>query len=125
MRTAMLLLLLAAACGGSPPPASSPAPSNSAAAASDTVDGKKAHDLVAAGAVLVDVRSADEFAEKHIDGAINVPLEAVASHDFGGKDKSLVFYCTAGHRSSQAVDTLRKQGYTHVYLLGPMSAWSK
>jgi len=75
------------------------------------------------GAQLVDVRSPDEFAEKHIDGAINVPIDAVTSHDFGGKDKPLVLYCRAGHRSQQAADALRAGGYTRVYLLGPMSAW--
>ena len=121
MRIASILVALAVACGGS----SSPPPAAPAASSDVAVDGPKAHQLVAAGATLVDVRSADEYAQQHIDGAVNVPMDQVASHDFGGKDKPLVFYCTAGHRSKQAVDQLRASGYTHVYLLGPMSAWGK
>jgi phage shock protein E len=121
--------LLVVACGGSAPaPAASPAPTTPASASTSTasverVDGAKAHDLVKGGAQLVDVRSADEYADKHIDGAINVPADAIASHDFGGKDKALVLYCTMGHRSEKAAEALRASGYTHVYLLGPMSAW--
>lgn len=129
MRVIVVSIAVAAiACGASTPPASnaSSAPTTSASAAASTtdhVDGAQAHELVKNGAQLVDVRSADEFAEKHIDGAINVPVDTVASHDFGGKDKPLVLYCRSGHRSQQAVETLRANGYTRVYLLGAMSAW--
>ena len=126
------------ACGGSAPApatpsspttptmataAAPPAPSAPAAPSFDRVDGAKAHELVKAGAVLVDVRSPEEFASKHLDGAINVPSADVASHDFGGKDKAVVLYCQAGHRSEKAAQALAGQGYTHVHLLGAMSAW--
>jgi len=128
---ALFASVLVVACGGSAtPPSASPAPAPSAAsssspgaASSDRVDGAKAHALVNSGAQLVDVRSADEYADKHIEGAINVPVDAIASHDFGGKDKPLVLYCTRGGRSEKAAETLRASGYTHVYVLGPMSAW--
>ena len=63
------------ACGGSPPPPA-PAPAattTSASAAPDRVDGAAAHKLVQEGATLVDVRSADEYAQKHIEGAVSVP----------------------------------------------------
>jgi adenylyltransferase/sulfurtransferase len=54
-----------------------------------------------------------------------VPIDGVATHDFGGKDKPVVLYCAHGRRSAQAAETLRSAGYTHVYLLGPMSAWGQ
>jgi len=120
---------VAIACGGSSAQSASsnaPAPSASAATSStpvDQVDGARAHELVKGGAILVDVRSPDEFAQGHIDGAVNVPLESIASHDFGGKDKPLVLYCRAGHRSKTAAETLQSNGYTQVHLLGAMSAW--
>lgn len=120
------LILSVVACGGSAPPASSStttASSSATAAPAPDVDGPAAHELVKNGAQLVDVRSADEFAEKHIEGAINVPADAVTSHDFGSKNKPLVLYCRAGHRSQKAADALRASGYTHVHVLGPMSAW--
>ena len=71
----------------------------------------------------MDVRSPEEFADKHIEGAVNVPIDTVTSHDFGGKDKPLVLYCRAGHRSQKAAEALRASGYTNVHVLGPMSAW--
>jgi phage shock protein E len=131
MRTVLTLALASSllACASSPPPAApTPSPaSTSAATAADPgqVDGAAAHKLVQDGAILVDVRSPDEYATKHIDGAINVPVEGVATHDFGGKDKPVVLYCMHGRRSAQAAETLRGAGYTHVYLLGPMSAWGQ
>ena len=131
------------ACGGStPPPNSTPNPANaanastsiadagavtspSAAAAYDRVDGATAHELVKGGAQLVDVRSPEEFQSKHIEGAVNVPIESVATHDFGGKNQSIVLYCQAGHRSQKAAEELQSNGYTNVHLLGAMSAWDK
>ncbi len=120
-------LALVLACGGSSAatPASTTAATTTTVATPsvDHVDGPAAKDLVKKGAILVDVRSPEEFAEKHIEGAINVPLDSIASHDFGGKDKSLVLYCRSGHRSGQAADVLKANGYTNVHLLGAMSAW--
>lgn len=126
MRTLPAALVLATAllaCASSPPAA--PAQPSTSSAAPGQIDGTKAHELVQGGAVLVDVRSPDEYAQKHIDGAINVPVEEVATHDFGGKDKPVVLYCMHGVRSAKAAETLRAAGYTQVYLLGPMSAWDK
>jgi rhodanese-related sulfurtransferase len=120
----LAVAMMAASCTpSSPPAAASPAPS--ATVSADHVDGAKAHALVHDGAVLVDVRSPEEFASKHIEGAVNVPVDEVTSHDFGGKDKPVVLYCARGHRSEKAGEALRGQGYTHVYVLGAMSAWDQ
>jgi rhodanese-related sulfurtransferase len=127
MRTSFVLVVLSTllGCASAPAPSASAPAAGSAPAAADPgqVDGAAAHKLVQDGALLVDVRSPDEFATKHIDGAVNVPVDALASHDFGGKDKPVVLYCMHGRRSAQAAQTLRSSGYTKVYLLGPMSAW--
>jgi phage shock protein E len=125
MRCFILVAALLASCASPPPPASSqPAASPAPAAVSaDRIDGPGAHKLVQGGATLVDVRSPDEYAARHIDGAVNVPIDQVTTHDFGGKDKPVVLYCTAGHRSQKAGDALRSQGYTQVYVLGAMSSW--
>jgi rhodanese-related sulfurtransferase len=119
----LVLVSLLAACAS--PPAAAPTSPPLAATASDRVDGPMAHKLVGDGAALVDVRTPEEYAAKHLDGAINVPVDDVATHDFGSKDKSLVLYCMHGQRSSHAADVLRSNGYTHVYLLGAMSAWGQ
>jgi phage shock protein E len=75
------------------------------------------------GAVLVDVRRPDEYAAKHLDGAINASVDDVASHDFDGTNQTVVLYCAHGHRSQQAGEVLRSHGYTRIFVLGPMSAW--
>jgi rhodanese-related sulfurtransferase len=117
------LVVIAVITSCTPSAAPPPPPSPSTTATPDRIDGATAHSLVHEGATLVDVRTPEEFASKHIDGAVNVPIDEVSSHDFGSKDKPLVLYCARGHRSQQAGETLRSQGYTRVYVLGAMSAW--
>jgi phage shock protein E len=126
--TAVVVVALTG-CAGAPVPTAATSPvaatETAPATSSDQVDGPAAHKLVQDGAALVDVRSPDEYAKKHIDGAINVPVDEVTSHDFGGKDKPLVVYCMHGQRSAKAVEALRGAGYTHVFLLGAMSSWGQ
>jgi len=114
-----------AACGSSPAAPKDPSHPSAAAPAAEHVDGSKAKKLVAGGARLVDVRGADEFAAKHIEGAENAPVETIEDRDVGAKDAPVVVYCTSGNRSARAAATLRSKGYTHVYDLGAMSNWDK
>lgn len=116
------LAVLIAACASPPPPA---APSPPVATAETRVDGSKARALVAEGARLVDVRTTEEFVAKHIDGAVNEPVDTIAERDLGRKDAPLVLYCGSGARASRAAATLRAKGYTRVYELGAMSNWEK
>ncbi len=115
------VVALTAACASAPPPVS-PDPS---ASPSDLarVDGEKAKTLVAEGARLVDVRTPEEFAKKHIDGAVNEPVDTIGERELGAKDAPLVLYCGSGARASRAAATLRAKGYTRVYELGAMSNW--
>lgn len=62
------------------------------------------------GAVLVDVREADEFASGHIPGAINVPLSAIARISLP-QDAPLFLYCLRGTRSRRAAALLKRMGY--------------
>ncbi|MBX3199805.1 MAG: rhodanese-like domain-containing protein [Labilithrix sp.] len=95
------------------------------AAARATIGGARARELVAGGAKLVDVRSAAEYAEKHIDGAENVPVDAIAARELGPTDTPIVVYCRSGGRSARAASALRARGYTNVYDLGGMSSWDE
>lgn len=65
----------------------------------------------APGALLVDVREADEFQRGHIPGAVNEPLSGIA-HTALPKDKPLYLYCLRGTRSRRAARILKKMGYT-------------
>ena len=65
----------------------------------------------APGALLVDVREADEFQRGHIPGSVNEPLSGIA-HTALPKDKPLYLYCLRGTRSRRAAGILKKMGYT-------------
>lgn len=81
------------------------------------------------GAILVDVRSKEEYDDGHINGAILLPIDEIdedtASDNFDSKDSNIIVYCRSGNRSSQAVTLLKNLGYTNIYDLGAMSNWKE
>ena len=89
------------------------------------IQGADARRLVAAGARLVDVRSPGEFANSHLPGAVNVPVQELDRRvaELGPRDGELILYCRSGSRSARAAALLRARGYTKVHNLGPMTAW--
>lgn len=76
--------------------------------------------LLKDGAILVDVRSPQEYKEGHLDGAISIPeYEIISKHSssFSSKDENIILYCSNGLRSKKAQRKLEKIGYTNVYNL--------
>ena len=76
--------------------------------------------------LILDVRTPEEFREKHIPGAINVPNEAIGAEDIPElPDKSqLIFvYCRSGNRSKQASQKLVAMGYTNIVEFGGINDW--
>jgi rhodanese-related sulfurtransferase len=116
--SAALFGLAGAACVA-PPAADAPV--------SPASPGAEARRLVGAGAVLLDVRTPEEFADGHVDGARNIPVQGLAGRlaEVGDKGTPVVVYCRSGGRSATAARMLKGAGYTTVFDLGPMSAWSK
>ena len=79
------------------------------------------------GFLIVDVRRPDEFAEGHIEGAINVPNEGIAEEmpeELPDKDQLLLIYCRTGRRSKEASEKLAKIGYKNVYEFGGINTWT-
>ena len=67
--------------------------------------------------IWIDVRTAEEFAQGHIPGSINIPYEIIGSEIAGitrDVDKDIRVYCRSGRRSGVAMDTLRGMGYENV-----------
>lgn len=97
--------------------------SATSASAVRRVDGAEAHQLVAAGATLVDVRTVGEFGGGHAEGARNIPVDEIEAR-MGEipRDKTVVVYCASGRRSAAAASILSRAGYT-VRDLGTLSAW--
>ena len=77
------------------------------------------------GAVLLDVRTAEEYRDGHIDGSVNIPLDRISSVENIVKDKStpLYVYCLSGGRSGQAVSYLKQMSYTNVKNIGGISSY--
>lgn len=63
------------------------------------------------GAVLLDVRTKEEYVQGHVPESINMPLERLTSIQVG-KDRPLFVYCLSGARSAQACRWLNRKGYT-------------
>lgn len=77
-----------------------------------------AWEKIASGAMVLDVRTPEEFAAGHLVNAVNIPFEQVAA-EFAkrgiAKDTPVVLYCRSGRRSGIATDALVAAGYTKTY----------
>ena len=71
-------------------------------------------------AVLLDVRTAEEFSAGYISGATNIPLQEIecAEEEIHGKNTLVYVYCRSGVRSAKAINALRYMGYTNLVDLG-------
>ena len=77
------------------------------------------------GAILLDVRTPQEYREGHIPDSKNVPLQAIdkVADLAENKDTVLYVYCHSGARSRQAVSYLQHMGYTNVNNIGGIAAY--
>ena len=78
------------------------------------------------GYIILDVRTHEEFAEKHIPNAINVPNEMIGTDDISAlpdKDQLIMVYCRSGRRSKEAAEKLVKLGYTNIVEFGGIIDW--
>jgi rhodanese-related sulfurtransferase len=72
--------------------------------------------LVQNGAIIVDVRSAGEYASGHIRGSVNIPLDRLQNNlSKLNKQKTIITCCASGMRSASAKSILQAAGYTNVY----------
>lgn len=70
--------------------------------------------------IILDVRSAQEYNEGHITGAINIPeyeIVTKANNILQNKSTKIIVYCASGSRSKKAVKTLKKLDYENLYNL--------
>ncbi|MEN9740735.1 MAG: hypothetical protein RLZ72_1001 [Actinomycetota bacterium] len=70
---------------------------------------------------IIDVRTPDEFASGHVDGAVNIDWEgATFADEVAALDKhgTYLLYCRSGNRAGQAKAAMEQMGFTHVTNLG-------
>lgn len=78
------------------------------------------------GYIILDVRTPEEYAEKHIPNAINVPNENIGTDEISAlpdKDQLIMVYCRSGRRSKEAAEKLVKFGYTNIVEFGGIIDW--
>ena len=78
--------------------------------------------------IILDVRTPEEFADKHIPDAINIPNETIGTEDIPelpDKDQLILVYCRSGNRSKQASDKLVGLGYTNIVEFGGINDWPR
>ena len=76
--------------------------------------------------IILDVRRADEYAEGHIPGAINVANEDIGDEmpsELPNLDQVIYVYCRSGRRSKEASSKLAALGYTNIYEFGGILDW--
>ena len=84
----------------------------------DTGIAEQAWPMIEQGALLIDVRSKEEFEEGHIEGALNIPhteIGVLAQAIGTDLDRPVVFYCRSGRRAGKAQTTLEEMGYTEIF----------
>jgi phage shock protein E len=75
----------------------------------------------AQGALIVDVRTAQEYGQQQIANAINIPYKKIVKQFKAlevRKDRIIVLYCRSGNRAGKAIMSLRKAGYTNLHNAG-------
>jgi rhodanese-related sulfurtransferase len=116
--TALVVALLGTACGG-----------DTAAARVESVPAPAAAEILSADpdAILLDIRTPDEFAGSHLDDAVNIDFlapgfeEQISTLD---RDLPYVIYCASGNRSGSALDLFRQLEFTDVVdIEGGIASW--
>jgi rhodanese-related sulfurtransferase len=85
----------------------------------------QAYQDIKGGAFVVDVRTADEWNQSHIAGAILIPLDQLANRLAEvPRDREVIVVCRTGVRSAQGLTILKQAGYTNAAsMTGGLAAW--
>ncbi len=82
---------------------------------------EKAREMIREGAVIIDVRSEEEYGSSNLASAVNIPLSEISSRITDAvpdKEKVVMLHCRSGSRSLVGKRALKQMGYGNVYNLG-------
>jgi phage shock protein E len=91
---------------------------------SGQISAKAARTHLKNGALVIDVRSPDEFNAGHLTQAVNIPLdeiETVVPQRVKDRNQALLLHCASGMRSGLARRKLKAMGYTNAFNLGSLA----
>ncbi len=120
---AAMACVVAAACGGGEPPATDPVAAGGGPQPASPQ--ARAWQAIAAGALVVDLRSEEEFARDHLPGAVSIPYRTLKDRtdELGAdKERTIVVYCRAGTLSARAAGELARLGFARVIDGGGLAA---
>lgn len=127
------VLLLAAGCSEDstvaptvPGPAGTQAVTQAASVKIDPNEGASLIESNGEALTIIDVRTPEEFAAGHIEGAININLEGGSfSTEIASLDPSAAYivYCQSGRRSAIAAETMVAAGFTEIHDMGGIADW--
>ena len=87
---------------------------------SKEISKQELNNYIRQGAIIIDVRSPQEYREGHIDGAICIPdykIKKEIQKRIMDKNQIIIVYCSTGSRSRNVQNVLQKLGYIKVYNL--------
>ena len=87
-------------------------------AGGDPKAASQAWPMIEAGALVIDVRSPEEFADGHLDGAVNIQWhdsEAIAEAIGINKQRQVVMYCRSGNRANKSITKMKALGYDNIF----------
>ena len=88
------------------------------------INKEQAISLMDKGAILIDVRTENEYLENHIEGAISLPLNDLDSiMETYDENQVIIVYCQSGNRSHIAKGKLEEINYKNVYDFGSIENW--
>lgn len=105
------------------------APASSQTMTHKDISAQQAYEMMQSGAPLriIDVRTPEEFAQGHIAGAVNVPLDAIEAGRIpfvmADKQATYLLYCRSGRRSGIAAEKLAGLGWAKVFNFGGILDW--
>lgn len=78
-------------------------------------------------AMVIDVRTADEYKSGHFSGAANIPVDRISksAKRLGDKDSPKIIYCASGARAKQAARVMKSMGFSSVYVGGTLGQMNK
>ncbi len=123
-----VLVLALAACSDDAQPAASSLPTGNTTISVQLMTSAEGKELIDSGVPLtiIDVRTPDEFAAGHLQGAVNSDVEGGAFSAFIAtldKNATYVVYCRSGRRSAIAANAMAQAGFTDVHDIGGIADW--
>jgi phage shock protein E len=87
----------------------------------------KVETLLKQNALVVDVRTIEEFNSEHFPNAKHIPLNEIENRisEFGDKTKPIILYCRSGNRSGKAKLILEQAGFTNITNAGGLNDMTK